>query len=66
MACHDEIIPLQERIETVGDDADLQDVYDTERHLLYVSGSLGGFLRQNPVAWWSVFRSTQSHQAIAQ
>jgi superfamily I DNA/RNA helicase len=37
MACDDEIIPLQERIETVGDDADLQDVYDTERQLLYVA-----------------------------
>jgi len=32
MACDDEVIPLQERIETVGDDADLQEVYDTERH----------------------------------
>ena len=37
MACDDEIIPLQERIEMVGDDADLQEVYDTERHLLYVA-----------------------------
>jgi len=37
MACDDEIIPLQERIETVGDDADLQEVYATERHLLYVA-----------------------------
>lgn len=37
MACEDEIIPLQERMETVGDDADLQEVYDTERHLLYVA-----------------------------
>ncbi len=37
LACNDEIIPLQERIETVGDDADLQEVYDTERHLLYVA-----------------------------
>lgn len=37
MACDDEIVPLQERIETVGDDADLQDVYDTERQLLYVA-----------------------------
>ena len=36
MACDDEILPLQERIETVGDDADLQEVYETERHLLYV------------------------------
>ncbi len=37
MACDDEIIPLQDRIETVGDDADLQEVYDTERQLLYVA-----------------------------
>jgi UvrD-like helicase C-terminal domain/AAA domain len=37
MACDDEIIPLQERIETVGDDADLREVYETERHLLYVA-----------------------------
>ena len=37
MACDDEIIPLQERIETVGDEADLKEVYDTERHLLYVA-----------------------------
>lgn len=37
MACDDEIIPLQERIETVADDSDLQEVYDTERHLLYVA-----------------------------
>lgn len=37
MACDDEIIPLQERIESVGDEADLQEVYDTERHLLYVA-----------------------------
>ena len=37
MACDDEIIPLQKRIETVGDEADLQEVYDTERQLLYVA-----------------------------
>jgi len=37
MACDDEIIPLQERIEAVADDADLEDVYNTERHLLYVA-----------------------------
>src|SRR5262245_3652104 len=41
MACDDEIIPLQERIETVGDDADLEEVYNTERHLLYVGGRRG-------------------------
>ncbi len=37
MACDDEIIPLQERIETVADDADLEDIYNTERHFLYVA-----------------------------
>ncbi len=37
MACDDEVIPSQARIQTVGDDADLQDVYDTERQLLYVA-----------------------------
>lgn len=35
--CDDEVIPLQERIETVADDADLEEVYDTERHLLHVA-----------------------------
>jgi superfamily I DNA/RNA helicase len=37
MACDDEVIPLQERIETVADDSDLEEVYNTERHLLYVA-----------------------------
>jgi superfamily I DNA/RNA helicase/mRNA-degrading endonuclease RelE of RelBE toxin-antitoxin system len=37
LACDDEIVPLQERIETVGDEADLKEVYETERHLLYVA-----------------------------
>ncbi|MFL6601892.1 MAG: 3'-5' exonuclease [Steroidobacteraceae bacterium] len=37
MACDDEVIPLQSRIETVGEDADLKEVYDTERQLLYVA-----------------------------
>ena len=37
MACDDEIIPSQERIETVADEADLENVYNTERHLLYVA-----------------------------
>jgi superfamily I DNA/RNA helicase len=37
MACDDEVIPLQSRIESVGDDADLKEVYDTERQLLYVA-----------------------------
>jgi superfamily I DNA/RNA helicase len=33
----DEVIPLQARIETVADESDLLEVYDTERHLLYVA-----------------------------
>jgi superfamily I DNA/RNA helicase len=37
MACDDEVIPLQSRIEAVGDDSDLREVYETERHLLYVA-----------------------------
>jgi len=37
MACDDEVIPLQDRIENVADDADLEEVYNTERHLLYVA-----------------------------
>jgi len=37
MACDDEVIPLQERIETAVDDSDLEEVYKTERHLLYVA-----------------------------
>ena len=37
MACDDEVVPLQDRIETVSDDSDLEEVYNTERHLLYVA-----------------------------
>ena len=37
MACDDEVLPLQKRIETVGDESDLQEVSDTVRQLLYVA-----------------------------
>lgn len=37
MACDDEVIPSQQRIETVADESDLKEAYDTERHLLYVA-----------------------------
>src|SRR5437867_9701072 len=37
MACDDEVLPLQARIEAVTDEGDLEEVYDTERHLLYVA-----------------------------
>ena len=37
MACDDEVMPLQARIERVTDESDLEEVYNTERHLLYVA-----------------------------
>jgi superfamily I DNA/RNA helicase/mRNA-degrading endonuclease RelE of RelBE toxin-antitoxin system len=37
MACDDEIIPSQQRIETSTDDSDLEEFYNTERRLLYVA-----------------------------
>lgn len=37
VACDDEVLPLQSRIEEVGEDSDLKEVYDTERQLLYVA-----------------------------
>ena len=37
MACDDDVVPLQERVETVADGGDLEEVYSTERHLLYVA-----------------------------
>lgn len=37
MACDDEIIPSQLRIESAADEAELTEIYETERHLLYVA-----------------------------
>ena len=37
MACDDEILPLQSRVESVITEEDLDEVYATERHLLYVA-----------------------------
>lgn len=37
MACDDEVIPSQERIEAATDESDLEEIYNTERHLLYVA-----------------------------
>lgn len=37
MACDDDVIPLPSRIGEVSDDSDLEEVYSTERHLLYVA-----------------------------
>ena len=37
MACDDDVLPLQDRIETVADETELDEVYETERHLFYVA-----------------------------
>ncbi|GLQ05863.1 3'-5' exonuclease [Sneathiella chinensis] len=37
MACDDEILPDQDRIDTVADETELDEVYETERHLFYVA-----------------------------
>lgn len=37
VACDGDVIPSQDRIEARTDDADLEEVYNTERHLLYVA-----------------------------
>jgi len=37
MACDDDVLPLQERVETIADPAELDDVYETERQLFYVA-----------------------------
>lgn len=39
MACDDEVLPLQSRIDALGDSADLEETYETERHLLYVAAT---------------------------
>ncbi len=37
MACDDGVLPSQSRLEAVADETELDDVYETERHLLYVA-----------------------------
>ncbi|HNX97272.1 MAG TPA: 3'-5' exonuclease, partial [Candidatus Aminicenantes bacterium] len=37
MACDEGIIPSQKRLETAGETSDLQEIYNTERQLLYVA-----------------------------
>lgn len=37
MGCDDKVIPLQERVEAVMDNADVEEVHSTERNLLYVA-----------------------------
>ena len=37
MACDDEIVPRQTRLESAADQSELETIYNTERHLLYVA-----------------------------
>ena len=37
VACDGDVIPSKERIEALTDEADLEEIYNTERHLLYVA-----------------------------
>ena len=37
MACDEGLLPLESRIEQASDESELDEVYDTERHLLYVA-----------------------------
>jgi superfamily I DNA/RNA helicase len=37
MACDEDVLPLAERIDAVVEESDLDDVFETERHLLYVA-----------------------------
>lgn len=37
IACDDQILPDQDRIDTVADEVELDEVYETERHLFYVA-----------------------------
>lgn len=37
MACDEDVLPLRSRLNAAADEADLREVFDTERHLLYVA-----------------------------
>lgn len=37
MACDNEVIPLQTRVESAAEESELDEVFDSERHLLYVA-----------------------------
>ena len=39
MACDEDVLPLRSRIDSAADEAELEDVYDTERQLLYVAAT---------------------------
>ena len=37
MACDEEILPSEERLDLASDESELEEIFDTERHLLYVA-----------------------------
>tara|TARA_B100001013_G_C24516254_1_gene405069 strand:+ start:439 stop:630 length:192 start_codon:yes stop_codon:yes gene_type:complete len=37
MACDEEVVPLLELIKNVANEMELEDIYNTERHLLYLA-----------------------------
>jgi superfamily I DNA/RNA helicase/mRNA-degrading endonuclease RelE of RelBE toxin-antitoxin system len=37
MACDEGVLPLESRLDQAGDQADIREIYETERHLLYVA-----------------------------
>jgi superfamily I DNA/RNA helicase len=39
VACDEDALPLRSRIDSAADEAELEDVYDTERQLLYVAAT---------------------------
>jgi superfamily I DNA/RNA helicase len=39
MACDEDVLPLRSRIDSAADEAELEDVYDTERQLFYVAAT---------------------------
>ena len=62
MACDDEVIPFQERIETVTNDSDLEEVYKTERQVPSVASTrTRDFLLVSGVApAWEADRACQT------
>ncbi len=37
MACDEGVLPLKDRLETAADETEIDEVYETERHLFYVA-----------------------------
>ena len=37
VACDEDLVPLADRLATAASEAELREIYETERHLLYVS-----------------------------